>query len=49
MVGPWTRGSVIATNLLGVPYAQRRQVQAQCHRGVAGFIREAVDCGGIVS
>ncbi|WP_295386704.1 BtaA family protein [uncultured Thiodictyon sp.] len=39
----WTLSRQLTMSLLGVPYAQRRQVQAQHHRGVAGFIREAVE------
>jgi S-adenosylmethionine-diacylglycerol 3-amino-3-carboxypropyl transferase len=30
-------------SLIGVPHPQRRMVQAQHPRGVAGFIREAID------
>ena len=46
MWGPgmnWTLSRQITMSMLGVPYAQRRQVQEQHHRGVAGFIREAVE------
>jgi len=46
MWGPgmnWTLSRQLTMSMLGVPYAQRRQVQAQHHRGVAGFIREAVE------
>jgi S-adenosylmethionine-diacylglycerol 3-amino-3-carboxypropyl transferase len=39
----WTLSRQITMSMLGVPYAQRRQVQAQHHQGVAGFIREAVE------
>ena len=39
----WTLSRQLTMSLLGVPYAQRRQVQAQHQRGVAGFIREAVE------
>ena len=39
----WTLSRQLTMSLLGVPYAQRRQVQDQHHRGVAGFIREAVE------
>ena len=39
----WTLSRQLTMSLLGVPYAQRRQVQAQHRRGVAGFIREAVE------
>jgi S-adenosylmethionine-diacylglycerol 3-amino-3-carboxypropyl transferase len=38
----WTLSRQITMSMLGVPYAQRRQVQAQHHQGVAGFIREAI-------
>jgi S-adenosylmethionine-diacylglycerol 3-amino-3-carboxypropyl transferase len=46
MWGPgmnWTLSRQLTMSMLGVPYAQRRQVQAQHHQGVAGFIREAVE------
>ncbi|KAA6185527.1 DUF3419 family protein [Thiohalocapsa marina] len=39
----WTLSRQLTMSLLGVPYAQRRQVQAQHHQGVAGFVREAVE------
>jgi len=39
----WTLSRQITMSMLGVPYAQRRQVQAQHQRGVAGFIRESVE------
>lgn len=39
----WTLSRQITMSMLGVPYAQRRQVQAQHDDGVAGFIREAVE------
>ena len=39
----WTLSRQITMSMLGVPYAQRRQVQAQHHQGVSGFIREAVE------
>ena len=39
----WGRGMNWAMSLLGVPYPQRREVQAQHAGGVAGFIREAVE------
>ncbi len=39
----WTLSRQLTMSLLGVPYAQRRQVQAQHHQGVAGFIREAIE------
>jgi S-adenosylmethionine-diacylglycerol 3-amino-3-carboxypropyl transferase len=39
----WTLSRQITMSMLGVPAAQRRQVQAQHDRGVAGFIREAVE------
>ncbi len=46
MWGPgmrWTLSRQLTMSMLGVPYAQRRQVQEQHQRGVAGFIREAVE------
>lgn len=39
----WTLSRQLTMSLLGVPAAQRRQVQAQHHQGVAGFIREAIE------
>ena len=39
----WTLSRQLTMSLLGVPYAQRRQVQQQHQQGVAGFIREAVE------
>jgi S-adenosylmethionine-diacylglycerol 3-amino-3-carboxypropyl transferase len=39
----WTLSRQLTMNLLGVPAAQRYQVQAQHQHGVAGFIREAVE------
>jgi len=39
----WTLSRQLTMSMLGVPYAQRRQVQEQHRRGVAGFIRESVE------
>lgn len=39
----WTLSRQLTMSLLGVPYAQRRQVQEQHAGGVAGFVREAVE------
>ena len=39
----WTLSRQLTMSLLGVPYAQRRQVQEQHPQGVAGFVREAVE------
>lgn len=39
----WTLSRQLTMSMLGVPYAQRRQVQEQHQRGVAGFIRESVE------
>lgn len=39
----WILGRQITMSLLGVPYPQRREVQAQHAGGVAGFVREAVE------
>ena len=39
----WTLSRQFTMSLLGVPYPQRRQVQAQHEFGVARFIREAVE------
>jgi S-adenosylmethionine-diacylglycerol 3-amino-3-carboxypropyl transferase len=38
----WTLSRQLTMSMLGVPYAQRRQVQAQHHQGIAGFIRDAI-------
>lgn len=38
----WTLSRQLTMSLLGVPYPQRREVQAQHEGGVAGFIREAI-------
>ena len=46
MWGPgmnWTLSRQLTMSMLGVPYAQRREVQEQHRRGVAGFIRESVE------
>ena len=43
---PWVRWALsrqFTMNLLGVPHPQRKQVQAQHEKGVAGFVRESVD------
>jgi len=39
----WTLSRQMTMSLLGVPYPQRRQVQAQHENGVAGFIRDAIE------
>ncbi|HTY98412.1 MAG TPA: BtaA family protein [Rhodocyclaceae bacterium] len=39
----WTLSRQLTLSLLGVPYPQRREVQAQHDNGVAGFIREAIE------
>lgn len=39
----WLLGRQLTMSLLGVPYPQRKEVQAQHPGGVAGFIREAVE------
>jgi S-adenosylmethionine-diacylglycerol 3-amino-3-carboxypropyl transferase len=39
----WTLSRQITMSLLGVPHPQRKQVQAQHARGVAGFVRDAVE------
>lgn len=39
----WTLSRQITMSMLGVPHAQRKQVQAQHERGVAGFVREALE------
>jgi len=39
----WALSRPLTMSLLGVPYPQRREVQAQHPGGIAGFIRESVD------
>ncbi len=39
----WALSRQLTMTLLGVPYPQRREVQAQHQDGVAGFIREAIE------
>ncbi len=39
----WTLSRQITMSTLGVPHPQRKQVIAQHQRGVAGFIRDALD------
>lgn len=39
----WTLSRQITMSLLGVPYPQRKQVQAQHAKGVAGFVRDAIE------
>ena len=39
----WALSRQITMSMLGVPHAQRKQVQAQHQRGVAGFIQEALE------
>lgn len=39
----WALSQQLTMTLLGVPYPQRREVQAQHADGVAGFIREAIE------
>ncbi|MGE5155157.1 MAG: DUF3419 family protein [Bdellovibrio bacteriovorus] len=39
----WTLSRQLTLSLLGVPHAQRKEVEAQHQRGVAGFIREALE------
>jgi S-adenosylmethionine-diacylglycerol 3-amino-3-carboxypropyl transferase len=39
----WALSRQMTMNLLGVPFPQRREVQAQHVGGVAGFIREAIE------
>jgi S-adenosylmethionine-diacylglycerol 3-amino-3-carboxypropyl transferase len=39
----WTLSRQTTMSFLGVPYPQRRQVEAQHERGVAGFICESVE------
>ncbi len=39
----WTLSRQLTLSMLGVPHAQRREVQAQHSNGVAGFIRESIE------
>ncbi len=39
----WTLSRQLTMSMLGVPHPQRKEVQQQHERGVAGFIRESVD------
>jgi len=39
----WVLSRQFTMNMLGVPYPQRKQVEAQHDNGIAGFIREAID------
>ena len=39
----WTLSRQLTMSLLGVPHPQRREVQEQHQRGVAGFVRESVE------
>ncbi len=39
----WTLSRQLTLSMLGVPHAQRREVQAQHRHGVAGFIRESIE------
>jgi S-adenosylmethionine-diacylglycerol 3-amino-3-carboxypropyl transferase len=39
----WTLSRQLTMSLLGVPHPQRKEVQKQHERGVAGFVRESVE------
>ncbi|MGD8207160.1 MAG: BtaA family protein [Thiohalocapsa sp.] len=39
----WTLSRQLTMSLLGVPHPQRKEVQHQHERGVAGFVRDAVE------
>lgn len=39
----WTLSRQITLSLLGVPHPQRKEVQRQHDRGVAGFVRECIE------
>lgn len=39
----WTLSRQLTLSMLGVPHPQRREVIAQHHHGVAGFIRESIE------
>jgi S-adenosylmethionine-diacylglycerol 3-amino-3-carboxypropyl transferase len=39
----WTLSRQLTMSMLGVPHPQRKAVQTQHERGVAGFVRDAID------
>lgn len=39
----WTLSRQLTMSMLGVPHPQRKEVQQQHERGVAGFVRDAID------
>lgn len=39
----WTLSRQITLSMLGVPHPQRKEVQAQHERGVAGFVRDSLE------
>jgi len=39
----WTLSRQLTMSMLGVPHPQRKEVQNQHERGVAGFVRDAID------
>lgn len=39
----WALSRQLTMSMLGVPHPQRKEVQQQHHRGVAGFIRESIE------
>ncbi|MBK5940140.1 DUF3419 family protein [Halochromatium roseum] len=39
----WTLSRQLTMSMLGVPHPQRKEVQEQHERGVAGFVRESID------
>jgi S-adenosylmethionine-diacylglycerol 3-amino-3-carboxypropyl transferase len=39
----WTLSRQITMSMLGVPHPQRKEVQQQHHRGVAGFVRDSLE------
>jgi len=39
----WTLSRQLTMSMLGVPHPQRKEVQEQHERGVAGFVRESLD------
>ena len=40
----WALSRQITMSMLGVPHPQKKEVERQHENGVAGFVREAVDC-----
>ncbi len=39
----WALSRQVTMSLLGVPHPQRKEIQAQHHGGIAGFVRESIE------